>query len=68
MSDKELLKRIDELERKVRDLEARPYLLPIVVQPVQIPAYQPCPVWPAYPTYPYQPVWCGPGGTTPTIT
>lgn len=59
---KALLKRIDELERKVRDLEARPITVPIIVQPYLPPAYTPYPVWPVYPTSsPNPPHW-------PTVT
>lgn len=38
MTNKQLEKRVDELERKVRDLEARP------VYPIYVPAPAPVPV------------------------
>lgn len=73
----ELIKRIEELERKVRDLEARPIQIPIVVipgapSPTYVPVpYYPSPTYPAYPGWPYGTTWCGPqpqigasGGTT----
>jgi len=57
MTDKQ---KIRELEKRVRDLEARPQLPAIIV----FPAVQPVPVEPFHPfipTYPvpYQPWWTG---------
>lgn len=50
---KKLQERIEELERKVRDLEARPLVFQPVVQPIVInPPQQPAPVYPAFPIYP----------------
>ena len=31
MNNKELLKRVEELERRVRDLEARPVYVPVLI-------------------------------------
>jgi hypothetical protein len=54
---KKLQDRIEELERKVRDLEARPFVLqPIIVNPVPAQPVTPNPwvqPWgPSYPPYP----------------
>jgi hypothetical protein len=53
---KKLQDRIDELERKVRDLEARPLVLqPIIVNPAPPQPVLPGPwvqPWPQYPNYP----------------
>ncbi len=50
------MKRIEELERRVRELEAKPaqesHFHYHYAQPVQLPQYQPQPWW-------SQPVWCG---------
>jgi hypothetical protein len=61
MTNDELLKRIEELEQRVRSLEARPVYVPM-----------PYPISPApvYPTYPQNPWWsypivtCGPNQST----
>lgn len=56
MKPNEAAKRIEELERRVRELEARPVYLP---QPVFVPYV---PVYPSYPpSYPpmYPPQWWG---------
>ena len=47
---KKLTERVEELERRVRDLEARPIVLPIFVQPSYVPTM---PTWspPASPWY-----------------
>ena len=55
-------KRIDELERRIRELEARPLMLPIVI-PAPYPVY-PAPSVP--PFLPYTP-WC-PCPTTVTCS
>ncbi len=48
MTRKELLQKVQELERRVRDLEARPVYVPVPVQP------QPySPAWPTYPVITY---------------
>lgn len=54
------LKRIEELERKVRDLQMRP---PQIVTPY--PYYVPYPVYPAPQPYPYHPwpVWISRAGS-----
>jgi hypothetical protein len=50
MTLKDALKRIEELERKVRELEARP------AQVFEYHYHQPAPAYaPQYPQYPYQP-------------
>lgn len=50
--------RVEELERRLRDLEARPVYVP----------YNPVPYYPAppYPAYPWGPIWVGdlPAGQT----
>ena len=49
---KKLQERIEELERKVRDLEARPLVVQPIVQPIIInPPAQPNPWVPHYPIY-----------------
>lgn len=53
MKKAELLRRIEELERRVRDLESRPFVLP---QPVIVPQGVPMPTWPAIPS----PTWTEP--------
>lgn len=49
MTNKQLEKRVDELERKVRDLEARPVYVP---QPIYVPAPASPPSWQS-PNIPY---------------
>lgn len=48
MTNEELLKRIEALEQRVRDLEARPVFVPI-----SVPAPTPVPAYPSWPQYPY---------------
>jgi hypothetical protein len=56
-------RRLEELERRVKELEARPQAQPYYY-PVPYP-YMPAPTYPAYPQYPSPwwtgPVWCAPG-------
>lgn len=47
MTRKELLQKVQELERRVRDLEARPVYVPVI---------QPAPIQP-YPPPVFQPWW-----------
>lgn len=51
--------RIEELERRVRELEARPISYPPVYLPYPVPApnFTPYPMWPIYP--PGTPWWLG---------
>jgi hypothetical protein len=53
MKTKDLLKRIEALEQRIRDLEARPVLQPIYV-PAPYPAY-PAPVYPPFQPWYVQP-------------
>lgn len=57
MKQADLLKRIEELERRVASLEARPVYVPVYVPSV------PLPVHPTYPSLPYI-VTCSAGQTT----
>lgn len=68
-------KRIEELERRVRDLEARPYWpLTIILQPFQ-PA-SPQPTWPMHPWSPLtpsplpcaEPIWYVDYASLPRVT
>jgi hypothetical protein len=71
---RELLARIEQLERKVRDLEARPLMPQPVWIPYYVPPYYgqpyipPSPI-PHWPTYPPGPVWiAGAADGTPGLT
>lgn len=57
MTKKDLEKRVEELERKIRDLESR--LIYYVPQPIYVPVPAP-----ALPLSPFPPIWDG----RPTIT
>ena len=66
MNTKDLLDKIEKLEARIRDLEARPVY---VSQPIHIhpaPALPPVLPWPYYvtpvPTYPHWTITCGDGG------
>jgi hypothetical protein len=59
MNNDELQKRIEELERRLRDLEARPVYVPVYPQ------------WPTYPqntVSPWVPWWESPGTTCVSTT
>lgn len=56
MTKKELLARIEQLERRVRDLEARPHVVP-ASPPLIIPNVWP-PSWPGDPFAPPYKVTC----------
>ncbi len=53
MSEQELAKRVDELERRVRDLEARPVYVPVPYYP----PYAPLPEYPVPYRNPWEPPW-----------
>jgi hypothetical protein len=69
MSDK---KRIEDLERRVRDLEARPIVPTIVVLPAPMPAPPPYfPPWsPWFPVQPFSdpPIWYVTTSTTMDVS
>ena len=57
--------KIEELERRIRELEARPVYVPIYIGSPQ-PSY-PCPqplLWSPYPWQPSQPWWATAGGAS----
>jgi hypothetical protein len=56
MADK---KKIEELERRIRDLEARPIILPVILQPPHPDCVPFTPYLPVYPQ-PFIPPWYPP--------
>lgn len=53
MKNADLVKRIEELERQVRELQARPVYIPVAVPMPNVQPWAPAPSWPAFPN-----VWC----------
>jgi hypothetical protein len=68
MSPTEIARQLEELKRRVRELEARPVVLPIQVvpapQPPVVPQWQPNPPLPWVPQGPLvtPTIWCGTTG------
>jgi len=56
-------RRLEELEKRVRDLEARPYWPTTIIVYPQAPAPQPTPYLPWY-----QPIWYVDHSTLPQVT
>lgn len=57
-TSKDLQRRIEELEKQVRELQARPVYIPVYTPPVLPQPYYPQP-WQPYPWYQLPTVTCG---------